>query len=74
MVHVSPGQHASPIPPHAAQTLLLHTEPGAVQPTPIPQHAWPSAPHIVAPLQPPFVHVPRLPGHMPAAAMHVRAF
>jgi hypothetical protein len=44
-LHVSPGQHTSPAPPHCVQLpLLLQARPAPVH-APCPQHGWPTAPH-----------------------------
>ena len=68
---VSPGQHASPVPPHPTQALPWHAVNGDVQPTPPAQHACPMPPHAPA-WHDPLLHAPWPPPQVEPLAMQVR--
>jgi hypothetical protein len=65
-----PGQQGCPMPPQLTHAFPLHTENGAVQPTPPAQHASPKRPQV-PPWQPPFEHAPWLPPHALPCPTHI---
>jgi len=69
-----PLQHGWPVLPHATHIMAEHCAPAPVHvmPVPVPQQAWPTAPHAMPPIwHEPFVHMPEvpLPAQVAPAAM-----